>query len=57
MTSPGPLGCEHFLTRADIPVACRGGARVYDHWLGGKDNSAADRAGIRRFPDVGTGTP
>ena len=31
-------------------------ARVYDYWLGGKDNFAADRAAgdqaIRAFPDV-----
>jgi S-adenosyl methyltransferase len=29
-------------------------ARVYDYWLGGKDNFAAER-GIRQFLDIGTG--
>src|SRR5216683_4753026 len=32
-------------------------ARVYNYWLGGKDNFAADRAAgdqaIRAFPDIG----
>ena len=45
-------------------------ARVYDCWLGGKDNFAADRAflrrtvrylaaeaGVRQFLDIGTGIP
>ena len=45
-------------------------ARIWDYWLGGKDNYAADRAflasvvhhlvtglGIRQFLDIGTGLP
>src|SRR6266851_871330 len=45
-------------------------ARVYDYWLGGKDNFAANRkflaravryltgeAGVRQFLDIGTGIP
>jgi S-adenosyl methyltransferase len=27
-------------------------ARVYDYWLGGKDNFAADRAEAERMPTV-----
>jgi S-adenosyl methyltransferase len=30
-------------------------ARIYDYWLGGKDNFA--EAGIRQFLDIGTGIP
>ena len=38
-------------------------ARVYNYWLGGKDNFAravrflAHQAGIRQFLDIGTGIP
>ncbi len=33
-------------------------ARVYDFWLGGKDNFAADRdMGSRALPGRGTGRP
>ena len=34
-------------------------ARIYDYWLGGKDNFAVDReaaeAMIRQYPDIVTG--
>src|SRR6201986_3085665 len=42
MTAPGQTGDGGMAvnTRPDIPHP----ARVYDYWLGGKDNFAADRA-------------
>src|SRR6266700_3735287 len=50
---------------ADLDTGVANPARIYDYWLGGKDNFAADRevrylageAGIRQFLDVGTGIP
>ena len=38
-TYPGPLGREQVRLDTDVPHI----ARVYDYWLGGKDNYAADR--------------
>jgi hypothetical protein len=36
-------------------------ARMWNYWLGGKDNFAADREaaehGVRQFLDIGTGLP
>ncbi|HWM98776.1 MAG TPA: SAM-dependent methyltransferase [Streptosporangiaceae bacterium] len=55
---------------ADLDTSVAHPARVYDYWLGGTDNFAADRAflgratrylagdaGLRQFLDIGTGIP
>jgi S-adenosyl methyltransferase len=61
----GPDGQREGIAGLDTTVAHP--ARVYDYWLGGSDNFAADReaaervlaaeAGIRQFLDIGTGIP
>ena len=45
MTGPGRPGNE---LPADIRTDIAHPARVYDYWLGGKDNFAADRAAAER---------
>jgi S-adenosyl methyltransferase len=42
MSGPGPAGDGDAL--ADVPTDIPHPARVYDYWLGGTDNSPADRA-------------
>jgi hypothetical protein len=64
-TGAGPAG-EPAAAAFDPTVASS--ARIYDYWLGGKDNFAADReaaeqaiaanpGAIRQFLDIGTGLP
>jgi hypothetical protein len=60
-SSPAPGGGEGTLPPAhnvplDIDTSVAHVARVYDYWLGGKDNFAADRAAgeqaIQAYPDI-----
>ena len=50
MTTPGPADDGEVMVnvRTDVPHP----ARVYDYWLGGKDNFAADRAAAEQVLQV-----
>jgi hypothetical protein len=50
-THPGPLGREQSRLDTGVPHI----ARVYDYWLGGKDNYAVDREVAERI--IATGNP
>ena len=56
MTGSGPVSADREGPPPDIDISVAHVARVYDYWLGGKDNFAADRAAaeaaMREDPNV-----